>query len=92
MTSENTKKIKKGDQVLIIAGNYKGKRGEVLKMFPKTDRAIVSDVNVVSKHLKPSANNPEGGITKKEMPIHISNVRKLIEDKKNTKKEEVAEN
>ncbi len=66
--------IKKGDIVKIIAGNSKGKEGEVLKVFPDKYRAIVKDVNVVSKHIKPSATSPNGGIEKTEAPVHLSNL------------------
>lgn len=66
--------VKKGDKVKIIAGNYKGKEGEVLEVFPAKYRAIVSGYNMVSKHIKPSAANPNGGIEKTEAPIHLSNL------------------
>ena len=66
--------VKKGDTVKVIAGNSKGKEGEVLKVFTDKYRAIVKDVNVVSKHIKPSASNPNGGIEKTEAPVHISNL------------------
>ena len=66
--------IKKGDIVKVIAGNSKGKEGEVLKVFPAKYRAIVKDVNIVSKHIKPSASNPNGGIEKTEASVHISNL------------------
>ena len=66
--------IKKDDNVKIIAGNYKGKTGRVLKMLQAQKRAIVEGMNIVSKHMKKSENNPSGKIVKKEMPIHISNL------------------
>ncbi len=66
--------IKKGDNVIVIAGNSKGKQGRVLEVIRKNDRAIVEDVNMVSKHTKPNADNPQGGIIKKEAAIHISNL------------------
>lgn len=66
--------IKKGDTVKVIAGNDKGKTGKVLEVFPDKNRAIVEDVRVVTKHNKPSAANPEGGITQTEAPIHMSNL------------------
>ncbi len=66
--------IKKGDTVYINAGEYKGKKGRVLEVFPKTNRAIVEGVNLISKHTKANAANPEGGIIKKEAPIHLSNL------------------
>ena len=66
--------IKKGDQVIVISGEYKGQQGRVLEIIRDNDRAIVEGVNMVSKHTKPNADNPQGGIVKKEAAIHISNV------------------
>ena len=66
-------KIKKGDQVIVIAGSSKGKKGEVLEIFREKNRAIVEDVNVVKKHNKPTNENP-GGIVEQPAPIHISNL------------------
>jgi large subunit ribosomal protein L24 len=66
--------IKKGDQVVVNTGEYKGQKGRVLDVDRKTNRAIVEGVNMVSKHTKPNANNPQGGITKQEAPVHISNL------------------
>ncbi len=70
-------KIKKGDIVQIIAGDDKGKTGEVLQVLPKKEAVIVAGCKVVKKAVKPSEKNPEGGFINKEMPIHISNVRKV---------------
>ena len=67
-------KIKKGDSVIVIAGAYKNKTGKVLAVFPEKDRVIVEGVAMVSKHTKPSAKNPQGGIVKQEATIHVSNV------------------
>ena len=67
-------KIKKGDKVKIIAGNHKGKVGSVIKVIPNKAKLIVEGINIVSRSLKPSSTNPKGGVIKKEMPIHISNV------------------
>jgi large subunit ribosomal protein L24 len=64
----------KGDTVKVISGNYKGKQGKILEVFPAKNRAIVEGINIVSKHVKPSAKNPDGGITKTEAAIHISNL------------------
>ena len=72
--------IKKGDTVYVNAGNDKGKTGKVLSVDPAKDRAIVEGVNMVSKHTKPNAKQPQGGIIKKEAPIHISNLN-LIDPK-----------
>ena len=66
--------IKKGDMVYVNAGNDKGKTGKVLTVFPAKDRVIVEGVNVISKHTKPNAAHPQGGIIKQEAGIHISNV------------------
>ena len=66
-------KLKKGDEVILIAGKDKGKTGKITKMHPDIFKAIVSDVNKVKKHQKPD-NNQAGGIIEKEMPIHISNL------------------
>ena len=72
-------KIKKGDQVIAITGRDKGKKGEILKVFPKLNKAIVSGINVAKKHQKPSATGA-GGIVDKELPINISNLS-LIDPK-----------
>ncbi|HUF45570.1 MAG TPA: 50S ribosomal protein L24 [Aestuariivirgaceae bacterium] len=66
-------KIKKGDPVMVIAGKDRGKKGSVLKMLPKENRAIVQGVNVARRHQKQSASE-QGGIVAKEMPIHLSNL------------------
>ncbi len=67
-------RIRTGDTVRVIAGDHKGSEGKVMNVDKTSDRAIVEGVNMVSKHEKPSANNPQGGIVKKEAPIHISNL------------------
>ena len=67
-------RIKKGDNVIVIAGNSKGKTGKVLTVIPEKDRVIVEGVAMVSKHTKPNAKNPQGGIVKQEASIHVSNV------------------
>lgn len=69
--------IKKGDQVVVIAGNSRdlSVQREVLAVYPEQSKVLVQGVNVVSKHKKPDAQNPQGGIVKVEMPIHISNVQ-----------------
>ncbi len=67
-------KIKSGDTVRVIAGDHKGSEGKVLQVIREKNKAIVEGVNMVSKHTKPSAKNPQGGIVKKEAPIHISNL------------------
>jgi large subunit ribosomal protein L24 len=66
--------VKKGDMVKVIAGEDIGKVGEVLRVYPKTDKVLVQGVNRVYRHLRPSRQHPQGGRIQKEMPIHISNV------------------
>jgi len=66
--------IKKGDQVIVNSGEYKGQKGRILTIDRVKNRAIVEGVNMVSKHTKPNAKNPQGGITKQEAPVHISNL------------------
>ena len=66
-------RLKKGDEVIVLAGKDKGKKGKIIKMFPKKNKAIVSDINKVKKNQKPD-NNQAGGIIEKEMPIHLSNL------------------
>ncbi|MBF1050941.1 MAG: 50S ribosomal protein L24 [Peptostreptococcaceae bacterium] len=67
-------KIKSGDTVIVIAGKDKGKKGKVLEAYPTKLRVLVEGVNIATKSEKPNKNNPQGGIVKKEMPIHVSNV------------------
>lgn len=73
-------KIKTGDTVRIIAGDHKGSEGKVIQVDKKKNKALVEGINMVSKHEKPSAKNPQGGIVQKEAPIHISNLS-LIDSK-----------
>ena len=89
-------KVVKNDTVLVISGNYKGKKGKVLKVFPKEQRIIIEGVNFFKRHTKPTQRNQQGGIVEKEAPIHASNVmvicpkcdtptrmgHKILEDKK----------
>jgi large subunit ribosomal protein L24 len=75
-------KIKKGDRVIVLSGKDRGKRGEVLKIEPKLNRAIVHGVNIVRRHQKQTASQ-EGGIIPKEAPIHLSNL--AVEDPKDGK-------
>lgn len=72
----NKVKIKRGDMVTIIAGDDRGKSGEVLAIFPKKSTLIVKDCRVAKKAMKPTEENKKGGFVAKEMPIHISNVKK----------------
>jgi len=67
------KKIRKGDKVVILAGKDKGRTGEVVKVMPKDDKALVRGINMIVRHQRQSANQ-EGGIIRKEAPIHLSNI------------------
>ena len=67
-------KIRKGDQVVILSGKDKGKTGEVVRSMPKENKVVVSGVNVHARHRKPSQSNPQGGIERKEAPLHVSKV------------------
>jgi large subunit ribosomal protein L24 len=80
-------RIKKGDQVEVIAGSDKGRRGEVLTVFPKADRAIVQGVAVAKKHTKPSGMGSPGGIVEKEASVHLSNL--MLIDPKTDKRTKV---
>jgi large subunit ribosomal protein L24 len=71
--------IRKGDMVIITAGNDRGATGEVLRVLTKRNRVVVQGVNVRAKHLKPTQANPQGGIVHREMPIHISNVSPTVD-------------
>lgn len=68
-------KIKKGDTVIVITGEDRGKSGKVLEVFPAKNTALVAGIRIVSKHTKPNAQNQQGGIIQKEAPIHISNLK-----------------
>ena len=78
-------KIKSGDTVRVIAGNHKGQEGKVTRILIEKNKAVVEGVNLVSKHQKPSASNPQGGIVKKEAPIHISNLSLLTKKGETTR-------
>lgn len=69
--------VKTGDMVMVITGKDKGKKGRVLKAYPKKNRVLVEGVNIVKKHTRPSQTNPQGGIVEQEAPIHASNVMPL---------------
>ena len=96
-------RVKKDDNVIVISGNFKGKTGKILKVFPKKDRVIVEGVNLRKRHTKANQKNPQGGIIEKESPIDASNVmyidpktseptrigKKIILDEKSGKKRSV---
>jgi large subunit ribosomal protein L24 len=77
--------VKKGDQVEVISGNFRGSSGRILAVFPAKQRVVVEGVRIIKKHLRKSQDNPSGKIAEREGPIHISNV-KLIEREKKTEK------
>ncbi len=79
----SAQKIKKGDRVVILSGRDKGKHGEVTRSMPKDGKVLVSGVNVVTRHRKPSQANPQGGLERTEAPLHVSKV--AIEDPKTGK-------
>ena len=67
-------RLKKGDKGVVIAGSEKGKEGTISKVLPKEEKVIIAGINMVKKHVKPNQSEPEGKITEKEAPIHVSNV------------------
>ena len=67
-------KIRKGDTVVVLSGKDKGKTGEVIRSMPKESKVVVAGVNVAARHRKPSQVNPQGGIERKEAPLHVSKV------------------
>jgi len=78
-------KIKKGDTVVVLSGKDKGRTGEVVKAMPKEGKVIVSGINVHARHRKPSQTNPQGGIERKEAPLHVSKVAIATADGKPTR-------
>ena len=96
-------RIKKGDAVVVIAGDDKGKTGKVLKLFPRENRAIVEGINFIKRHTRPTQRKSKGGIVEKEGPVDLSNLKvycskcssptkvgfKILEEKKEGKKDKV---
>ena len=78
-------KLKNGDKVRVIAGDHKGTEGEIVTLIHEKNKAIVSGVNVVKRHTKPNAQNPQGGIIEKEAPIAISNLSLLTAEGQTTR-------
>jgi large subunit ribosomal protein L24 len=76
-------KIKKGDKVVILSGKDKGKHGEVTRSMPKDGKVVVAGVNIVTRHRKPTQENPQGGLERSEAPLHVSKV--ALEDPKTGK-------
>ena len=73
-TSNKKLHIRRGDKVVVIAGDEKGKTGTIVSVDLNSDKAIIEGLNMVTRHNKPTASNPNGGIVKKEAPIHVSNI------------------
>jgi large subunit ribosomal protein L24 len=80
--------VKKGDQVEVVSGNFRGSSGRVLAVFPGKQRVLVEGVRIIKKHLRKSQDNPSGKIAEREGPIHISNVKLIEREKKTEKKAE----
>jgi large subunit ribosomal protein L24 len=78
--------VKKGDQVEVISGNFRGSSGRILAVFPGKQRVLVEGVRIIKKHLRKSQDNPSGKIAEREGPIHISNVKLIEREKKAEKK------
>ena len=74
--------VKKGDQVEVITGNFRGSSGKVLEVLPKKQRVLIEGVRIIKKHLRKSQDNPSGKIAEREGPIHISNVKLIEREKK----------
>ena len=81
----NKIKLKVGDKIRVISGDHKGNEGEILKLFKYSIKALVSGINLVKRHTKPSAQNPQGGIVEKEAPLDLSNLSLLTSDGKTTR-------
>ena len=78
--------VKKGDEVEVISGNFKGSSGKILEVTPSKQRVLVEGVRIIKKHLRKSEDNPQGKIAEREGPIHISNVKLVEREKKSEKK------
>jgi large subunit ribosomal protein L24 len=78
--------VKKGDEVEVISGNFRGSSGRILAVFPTKQRVLVEGVRIIKKHLRKSQDNPSGKIAEREGPIHISNVKLIERDAKAEKK------
>ena len=78
--------VKKGDNVQVISGNFRGSSGKVLEVLPKKQRVLVEGVRIIKKHLRKSEDNPQGKVAEREGPIHISNVKLIEREKKAEKK------
>lgn len=83
--------VKKGDTVMVTAGDHKGKTGEIMHMDLKNDRVLIKGLNLRTRHLRPNRLNPQGGVITKEAPIHISNVSPVVDGKPTRVRFEVRE-
>ncbi|HXA08432.1 MAG TPA: 50S ribosomal protein L24 [Chthoniobacterales bacterium] len=82
--------VKKGDQVEVISGNFRGSTGKILQVISRKDRVLIEGVRMIKKHLRKSQDNPSGSIAEREGPIHISNVKLVEGGEKETKKKSKA--
>ena len=80
--------VKKGDQVEVISGNFRGSRGKILEVLPRKQRVLIEGVRIIKRHLRKSQDNPTGRIAEREGPIHVSNVKVVERDEKTVKKGE----
>jgi len=80
-----SQRIKKGDKVIVLSGKDKGKTGEVTMSMPKTDKVVVAGVNIAVRHTKPTQGDPQGGLVRKEAPMHVSKVAHVTADGKPTR-------
>ena len=80
--------VKKGDNVEVVSGNFRGSSGKILQVLPKKQRVLIEGVRIIKKHLRKSQDNPSGKIAEREGPIHISNVRLIEKAEKKDKKKE----
>jgi large subunit ribosomal protein L24 len=78
--------VRKGDQVEVISGNFRGSTGKILEVLPRKQRVLIEGVRIIKRHLRKSQDNPSGKIAEREGPIHISNVRVVERDEKAAKK------
>jgi large subunit ribosomal protein L24 len=83
--------VKKGDQVEVISGNYRGSTGKILSVMSKKNRVLIEGVRLIKKHLRKSQDNPQGSIAEREGPIHISNVKVVEKSEKKAKKKKPAD-
>jgi large subunit ribosomal protein L24 len=83
--------VKKGDQVEVISGNFRGSSGKVLQVVSRKNRVLIEGVRLIKRHLRKSQDNPQGSIAEREGPIHISNVKVLERTEKKAKKKPAAE-